>query len=108
MRTPGHTPALSGIDPDSLLQPSVQHREVRQEVSKLANISKTIKRKRDQTLIFSLKIKTSLLHLVDGDHEGVSELVDLGIQEDVGTGESVLLPEEGVYQLHQGGQGVKF
>ena len=37
MRTPGHTPALSGIDPDSLLQPSVQHREVRQEVSKLAN-----------------------------------------------------------------------
>ena len=47
MRTPGHTPALSGIDSDALLQPSVQHREVRQEVSKLANISKTIRRKRE-------------------------------------------------------------
>ena len=47
MRTPGHTPALSRINSDSLLQTSVQHREVSQEVSKLANISKTIKRKRD-------------------------------------------------------------
>ena len=56
MRTPGHTPALSGINSDSLLQTSVQHREVRQEVSKLANISKTIRRKREIKDKDSLKI----------------------------------------------------
>ena len=45
---------------------------------------------------------------VDRAHGPRAQDVDLGIQEDVRTGEGILLPDEGVDQLDQGCQKVKF
>ena len=40
-------------------------------------------------------------------HEGSSEDVDLGVEEDIGRGEDVLLPDEGVDEFDESGDGVE-